>query len=299
MTEVSSRFRLLKILSALVCKAQLCYDTIVPNQITHPWTFEEIDFLKNNIRKLTYKQMSKLLVKRSPASIQSKIRYLPFQQKIKKHPVNSNFFKTWSPEMAYVLGFIAADGNICHSGRAHTLHIACDDQDVIEKIKNVLSYKGPIHKKSRFNGKISYSLRICDPIIFKDLEKLGVTVRKSLTFTPPKVFRKLTRHFIRGYFDGDGSVSLRNTPYPSKLNASIYTASIKMASYLHQVISDILKDLYKGNILTYLAHQKTPYYAIRLGHKATVGLFFYMYRENDIHLERKYRKFLEGMNNGS
>lgn len=247
---------------------------------------------------MTYKQMG-VVINRSPSSIQSKIRYLPFQQKVKKHSVNSDFFKSWSPDMAYVLGFIAADGNICHSGRAHTLHVACDDKDVIEKIKSVLKYAGPIHEKNRFNGKISYSLRICDPIIFRDLQKLAVTERKSLTFTPPKIPKNLERHFIRGYFDGDGSVNLRNTPYLSKLNVSIYTASINMANYLHQAIGDILKDLYRGNMLTHLAHQKTPYYTIHLGHKAAVRLFAYMYRANDIYLERKYRKFLEGMNYGS
>ena len=52
-----------------------------------------------------------IVLQRSPSSIQSKIRYLPYNQKVKKHPVNSDFFKLWSPEMAYVLGFIAADGN--------------------------------------------------------------------------------------------------------------------------------------------------------------------------------------------
>src|SRR5258708_37894827 len=129
---------------------QLCYYTIMPNQITHPWTQPEINFLKESITNLTYKQMSKI-INRSPASIQSKIRYLPFEQKIKKYPVNSNFFKIWSAEMAYILGFIAADGNVCHSGRAYTLHIACDDQDIIEKIKVVLNYTGPVHKKSRLN----------------------------------------------------------------------------------------------------------------------------------------------------
>ncbi len=273
---------------------QLCYYTIVPNQVTHPWTQEELQFLEENIKKLTYKEMGKY-IHRTPASIQSKIRYLPFQQKIKKHSVNSHFFKKWSIEMAYVLGFIGADGNICHSGRAHTLHIACDDKDVIEKIRGVLDYKGPIHLKYRPNGKISYSLRICDPIIFNDLNKLGVTERKSLTFTPPKIPAEFIRHFIRGYFDGDGSVSVRNIKYPSKLTVSIYTASIHMAYYLHKTLLLSLGDIYQGNILTYLAHQKTPYYTIHLGHKGSVKLFTYMYTNTTLYLERKYQKFMEGM----
>lgn len=270
----------------------------MPNQFTHPWSGEEIGFIKESIQKLTYKQMGKV-INRSPASIQSKVRYLPYQQKIKKHPVNSTFFKTWSPEMAYVLGFIAADGNICHSGRAHTLHIACDDIDIIEKIKQVIKYEGKIHKKIRANGKTSYSLRICDPVIFKSLQKLNITERKSLTLTPPKIPKKLVRHFIRGYFDGDGSVSVRNIQYPSKLVVDIYTASLNMAKFLHMTIEQLLNDLYKGRVGTLMAHQKTTYYRIHLGQKASIRLFEYMYNGVDLFLERKYKKFIEGMNYGA
>src|SRR3989344_9015715 len=137
----------------------------MPNQFTKPWTNNEIEFLRSNIGKMTYKNMGEF-INRSYSSIQSKVRYLPFQKKVKKHSVNSDFFKTWSPEMSYTLGFVAADGNICHSGNAHTLHIASDDLDVIEKIKIVMDYLGPIYKKHRPSGKTSFSLRICDQTIF-------------------------------------------------------------------------------------------------------------------------------------
>jgi|SRR3989344_684354 len=270
----------------------------MPNQFSHPWTLEEINYLKSNIGRLTYKQMG-VVVNRSPSSIQSKIRYLPFQQKVKKHGVNSHFFKKWSPEMAYVLGFIGADGNICHSGRAYTLQIACDDKDVIEKIKLVLGYLGPIHQKPRLNGKISYSLRICDPIIFKDLQALNVTERKSLTFIPPKMQSRYVKHFVRGYFDGDGSVvtaKRNNTSKPKRLRSFFYTASKPMALFLHQVMIENLRDLYKAKIAMKMAHQVTPYYVILLGHHGSVSLFRYMYAGSNLYLERKYQKFLEGVN---
>ncbi len=268
------------------------------NQFTHPWTIKEIDFLNKNISKLTYKQMS-VLINRTPSSIQSKIRYLPIQRKVKKHKVNSNFFKTWSPEMAYVLGFIGADGNICHSGRAHMLQIACDDKDVIVKIKKCISYEGPIHQKIRENNKISYSLRICDPIIFNDLQQLNITERKSLTLTPPKVPKHLVRHFIRGYFDGDGSVFLNNRPYKSKLGVIICTASKPMSEFLYQKLKLLLKDSYNGTIGMRLAHEKTPYYIIRFGQKSASIIFTYMYKDANVYLERKYNKFMEGLNYGN
>jgi hypothetical protein len=270
----------------------------VPNQFTHPWKTKEINFLKENIAKLTYKQMA-IIIERSSTSIQSKIRYLPIQSKINKHKVNSNFFKVWSPDMTYVLGFIGADGNICHSGRAHVLHIACDDKDIIEKTKLILSYEGPVYQKTRNNGKISYSLRICDQTIFKDLKKLGVTERKSLTFTPPTIPKPLIRHFIRGYFDGDGSVYLRGTRYKSKLVVDFYTASKPMSKFLYQQLKKILRDSLKGKILITLRNQKNPYYRINLGHKSSSKIFNYMYKDVNLFMERKYKKFIEGLNYGN
>jgi hypothetical protein len=270
----------------------------VPNQFTHPWKTEEINFLKETITKLTYKQMA-TIIGRSPNAIQSKIRFLPVQGKIYKHNVNSNFFKTWSPEMTYALGFIGADGNICHSGRAHALHIACDDKDIIEKIKLILSYEGPIYQKPRDNGKISYSLRICDQTIFADLEKLGVTERKSLTFTPPKIPKSLIRHFIRGYFDGDCSVSLRSSRYKSRLVVDFYTASKPMSEFLYQQLKKVLKDSLKGKILVILRNQKNPYYRINLGHKSSSKIFNYMYKDVNLFMERKHKKFIEGLNYGN
>lgn len=166
--------------------------------------------------------------------------------------------------MSYIFGFIAADGNICHGGRAYTLHVASDNVDVIEKVKKHLSYEGSIRRKPRMNGKISYSLRICDPIIFTDLQLLNVTERKSLTFCLPQIPRDLVRHFIRGFFDGDGSVVVLNIKYPSKLKAYFYTASREMAIFLHSQMEEILGNIYRSRIKYRETAQKTTYYSIEL-----------------------------------
>jgi hypothetical protein len=268
----------------------------MPNQFTHPWTSEEINFLEKNIGKLTYQQIG-ALINRSYSSIQSKIRYLPFQKKVKKHSANYNFFKTWSPEMAYVLGLIASDGNICHSGRSHTLHLASDDKDVIEKTKVLISYTGPIHEKKRDNGKTSYSLRICDKTIFNDLKMLGITERKSLTFNPTQIKKQFTNHFIRGFFDGDGTVfSSKHPIYTSqKLGVRFYTASLPMAKYLYNVVKPLFKK-YQGKIVFHLAHQKTRYYSLSFSYNNSKLLFEYMYKNsNGLYMQRKYNKFIEGI----
>ena len=263
------------------------------NQFSHPWTEEELGFIEKSIGKLTYNQMG-ITINRTVSSIQSKVRYMPFQQKVKKYSVDSSFFNSWSAQMAYVLGFISADGNLYKTERAHILQIACDDKDVVEKIQVALKHNGPIYFKKRENGKTSYSLHICDILLFSDLQTLGVTERKSLTITPPNVPKPYVHHYIRGYFDGDGSVSYRKGLYKSRLVVDIYTASFNMASFLYEKIKEQMGGLYKGRLYSTLAHQKTRYYAIRLGHKASEQLFKYMYKNaNNLYLERKYNKFVE------
>lgn len=231
---------------------------------------------------------------RSYSSIQSKVRYLPFKKKVKKYEVDSDFFKKWSHEMAYVLGFTAADGNICHSGNAHTLHIASDDMDIIEKIKKVMSYYGPVHQKLRFNQKVSYSLRICDKEIFNDLSGLGVTERKSLNLNP-RINKFYIKDFIRGFLDGDGSVYVRKTRYPSNLRVVFYTASQPMANFVNNFLKELLKDLYCGNISSRLSKFGNPYYSLGLGHKASEKLFRLIYKNSSIYMDRKYKKFKEGL----
>ena len=54
-----------------------------------------------------------------------------------KYKINSDFFKFWTPNMAYVLGFIAADGSLEDTSylRGKYLRICSSDIEIIEKIK--------------------------------------------------------------------------------------------------------------------------------------------------------------------
>ena len=52
---------------------------------------------------------------------------MPIYKKIYK-----NFFKKWTPDMAYVLGFIYADGNIIHTKRGTWFwSIQITDEDIL------------------------------------------------------------------------------------------------------------------------------------------------------------------------
>ena len=121
---------------------------------------------------------------------------------------NENFFKIWTPEMVYVLGFFAADGCMIKNNRgAHFIEFHITDKDILLKIKKLLKSDHKISERNRNKKwKMSYRLQIGSKMMFKDLLLLGMTPRKSNTIRMPDVPIKYFHHFVRGYFDGDGNV---------------------------------------------------------------------------------------------
>ncbi|AKM83049.1 hypothetical protein A2422_04385 [Candidatus Woesebacteria bacterium RIFOXYC1_FULL_31_51] len=240
---------------------------------------------------MSYKEMGAFISRTSP-SIQSKVRFLPIQQKVNKYKINQKFFTKWSEPMAYILGFITADGNICRTGNSHMIQIACDDKDIIEKIKIELSCDTPIQIRSRLNGKSSYQLRFSDKHIYQNLIKLGITPRKSLTIKPPiKIPHVFINDYIRGFFDGDGSVWISKRTRQERLVSVFYTASIKMIKFIFEIIKNNFP-LFTGKIQRILTPKKNRfYYSITLGHRDSLLLYKYMYKGSKIFSNRKHNIF--------
>src|SRR3989344_4840195 len=106
--------------------------------------------------------------------------------------LNRDFFKKWTPEMSYVLGFFAADGNMIRNKRgAHFIAFYSTDFSVIEKIRRLLesNHKISVKNRNKINPlwKDCYQLQIGSKEIFGDLMNLGMTPNKSLTIRMPAV----------------------------------------------------------------------------------------------------------------
>jgi hypothetical protein len=121
---------------------------------------------------------------------------------------NEDFFKTWSSEMAYVLGFFAADGCMMRNNRgAHFIEFHITDEDILLKIRKMLESENVISgQKRREHWKQVYRLQIGSKEMFEDLLYLGMTPNKSKTLRMPNVPKEYLGDFVRGYFDGDGNV---------------------------------------------------------------------------------------------
>ncbi|MFA5987431.1 MAG: hypothetical protein WC797_02155 [Candidatus Paceibacterota bacterium] len=119
---------------------------------------------------------------------------------------NKNFFKKWSSDMAYILGFMYADGNVVFSKRGtHFVAIYTNDYLLLEAIRSKLASNHKISKRVSLTGNC-FRLQIGSTELFNDLSNLGLVIRKTTRMKLPEVPSEYFGDFVRGYFDGDGNV---------------------------------------------------------------------------------------------
>lgn len=215
---------------------------------------------------------------------------------------NEDFFKKWSPEMAYVLGFFTADGNMIKNNRgAHFIAFYSTDKDIIGKIRIALNsnLKVSLKNKHSINShwKNSYQLQIGSKEIFNDLLNLGMTPNKSLTIKMPIVPPEFLSHFLRGYFDGDGHVSVSTYQQKDRKNKSkvIITGFTSGSRNFLEGLKKILKkrEIIRGGTLFHSSGHRLCFST-----HDSLRLYNFMYRnENSLCLSRKKVIFEHYFNN--
>lgn len=181
------------------------------------WQPEENEIINKYFYELRKEELSKLLPRRPWGAILARGERLRLSRN-RSNPrlkVNENYFKKWSHEMAYILGFILADGCIVKPKRlGHSdvlkfgVHVR--DVDILEKIKRELESD---HKISKLNR--AAHLAIVSQILVDDLKNLGITYRKSLSENIPTLPKVFMSDFIRGIVDGDGGIRIDKKGYPN------------------------------------------------------------------------------------
>lgn len=119
---------------------------------------------------------------------------------------NKNFFKRWSSNMAYILGFLFADGNIIKTKRnTHFTSFYTADYNLLFDIRESINSNHKISERKTITG-VVYVMQIGSKELFNDLVKLGLTPNKARRMELPKIPKEYIGDFIRGYFDGDGNI---------------------------------------------------------------------------------------------
>lgn len=144
--------------------------------------------------------------------------------------INQEFFKEWSPNMAYVLGFFVADGCLAISkGRKsnpYTFTITSKDIELLYKIKKALGSEYKISKKSGSSNSVAYQIQFRNLVIVNDLMNIGIYPRKTYHLDPVRIPKEYFPDFVRGFFDGDGSVYIYTVNNVSQIKSSFVSTSL-------------------------------------------------------------------------
>lgn len=134
-----------------------------------------------------------------------------------------------------------SDGCVWQSERERVLDLTSKDLKWLEEIRDIISPTRPIYSTND-----THRFKFANDNMYNWLESYGCTSRKSKTLEMPKVPKAYLPDFVRGYFDGDGSVSFcyynkrkRNKVYKyPKLGCYICTGSEAFANTLSNVLTD-------------------------------------------------------------
>lgn len=215
-----------------------------------------------------------------------------------KYFVNENFFALWSAEMAYVLGYLYADGSLEDASylRGKYVRVSSIDKSSIVKIRALMQSEHTIVLRRREKPfRPQYLLRIGNHKLYGDLSALGLYPNKSLTITFPSVPKEYFSHFLRGYFDGDGCVFLERSKGITRAKivrrlAVIFTSgSKKFLEALDDYLSEFLGTK-KGSV-----YRNGNAYQARYQTKDSIKIFkfFYTTAPKKGYLERKLKIFIK------
>lgn len=209
----------------------------------------------------------------------------------RKHDLNFSYFKKIdSEEKAYILGLLYADG--CNMKTGFNITLQEGDKDILEKVKHAIGYESELSLKIRNekNWKNCLSLTIYSVEIAKDLVQLGCPPNKSLILKFPtegQVPRYLWKPFIRGYFDGDGSIFYSKNWYACFCGTKEFLGSIQ--DFLYTEL-----DFIPVKLLKCKPDNSCNNYQFRVGgNKKALTFFNWLYNDSSIYLERKFKKYQE------
>lgn len=259
------------------------------------WTEEELQYLRDNYKTKTYKELAKELG-RSKAAIDLKINRMGLVKS--KYEYDHSFFKDIQTEaQAYWCGFIMADGCVSTNEEINSCEICiklqAGDADHLRKFNKSIKGNVPVTlfddwivRPGETEETISHQcqIRLYSQEMFHDLEKYGVIPNKSLIKQFPKnIPDNLMNHFIRGYFDGNGSISFKENKYRS---CSFCTGSEifanDMSNYINEKVCKTSK-IYKSKRANCFSFNVSSY-------DSTYAFLNYLYKDATIYLDRKFQK---------
>jgi hypothetical protein len=214
-----------------------------------------------------------------------------FSESRRIYTINENFFDELNENSSYVLGFLYADGYHNEKRKSIRLSLKETDEEILVKIKNVIGSNRPlgIDTSRGENFKQKY-LDINNVTISTRLKILGCVQNKTFKITFPNFIPdNMIKHFIRGYFDGDGGLSIYTNT--NKNNGK----QVKKQKLTFRGTENFCTELkkYLSNQLSVGGHiSENKIFCLEYsGKQEIIKILDYLYGGSTIFLERKKNKY--------
>lgn len=215
----------------------------------------------------------------------------------RKYTLQDDIFENIdTQEKAYWLGFLYADGYNNEKEGIVSLTQCKKHIQILHDFQKFLKTNSPVRLNAEakenviINGALSnrqesYKLSVTSKQLSQNLSKHGCGQNKTFTIQFPNISQLYIRHFVRGYFDGDGSVSGTNL-------AGCRFNMIGTLSVLEGVQQDIEKVLGLPKTKISPARKNSKVYQLIYGGIGRLQKFYdYLYTDAEIYLDVKKEKF--------
>lgn len=275
-------------------------DEYMPGKL---WTQEEITTLIQN-----YSWNPKVYDLLPDRSYQA-VSFKAFSLNLKKdgrgdiRSLEATYFDKWSPNMAWALGFLVADGNLFHQildsgGVLWRITYTQKEREILEDLCDELGVPHKhIHRTEGwfdFPGGakafgVTHRVAFTNRHMFERLLELGVMPNKSLQLKKVSVHKKYFSHFLRGYFDGDGCFSWSTQPRQRVPRISFTSGSRQFLKWIEAKISK-----YYGLPGGRIRRKPKGSWNLRYRKNTSLKLMSIMYfdKEATLFLRRKKESFL-------
>jgi intein/homing endonuclease len=223
---------------------------------------------------------------------------------ISNRRVRHSIFTNIQTELqAYLLGFYTADGSIDEKRKTFRIELQKGDCEIVYLFKDIISpdarlystkertFIGPRGKEIHAHGNIGIDITSAE--LCNSLVKLNIGYRKSYNeLHIPNIPTNLIRHFIRGYFDGDGCIC-GYIKHNKSRNSDSFVKQFDFTSKTVSLLTDIQKFFAEHDIKINLNYQKRDnLYRLRTcSKKEVVKIFDLLYSNSNFYLSRKFNKF--------
>ncbi len=193
---------------------------------------------------------------------------------------------------AYWLGFLFADGNI----RKFTTKLKLKDKEPVAQFKEAIQSEHKLSYSKYFDERTkkfyeSYSLSVASMEFCSHLTKFGLGSTKYKNYDFPKIDEVFLGSFVRGLFDGDGSICFIN----KKINKTILQIilSENMTLFLQGYLSEKL-GITKRILIKTTKNPNFKLFTMTIG-SPSIKFLEWIYKDSTLitRLDRKYQKYLK------